>query len=120
MERGDSTSDISEATYLVTNMVASLERNGREAAIAATARHTGLSHWTVWGLLHNRRKAISTATLGAIRRAYLNLCERQIAHLKAEVNAIEDRCGEDADFTDLASEAVRLVARLKAARERAG
>lgn len=112
------TNDIGEAQYLVAALVDHRRTDGREAAIALAARAIGISRWTLWGIFYGTRKTITSDILGAIRREYLALCESQLRLLEAEVSAVRQRCGDTDAIVDLGAEAMRLVSRLREARER--
>lgn len=103
---------------MVLALVASERTDCREAAMKSVGRKIGLTKWAVWGLAYGRRKSVAHATMQALRRAYLDYCERQIVKLEAQLDAAEMRSGDD-DFRDLASEATRLVEKLREARKRA-
>lgn len=119
MAHGDFTqNDLAEARRLLETIVESKRGATRDEAIASTARSIGISRWSAWGLYYGKRKSIGYAALAAIRKAYLDLCRRQLSHLEAEIAGAETRCGTD-DFSDLGAEVARLVARLREARERA-
>lgn len=119
MSRRDFTNEIGEAQYLADRLVASHAGYGRQTAIQAAARAVGISKWTFWAILYGRRKSIGSDTINAIRREYLKLCERQLSHLKAEIEQLQERCGDDS-MVDLGDATARLVERLRQARSRQG
>lgn len=109
----DFNSDVGEAEYLVSALVASYPGDLREVAITKTADAVGISPWTAWGIFYGRRKAIGHAALTALRREYLRLCDRQIRHFVAEADEFKERCGENDTFQDIATAAEAVVARLR-------
>lgn len=93
---------------------------GQPSKLDSVARSVGMSKWSLWGLLRERRKVVGYSTLTKLRNAYLRHVERQIARLEAELDLLRaKRCG-DASLTSLGDAVARLVDRVKEARERAG
>lgn len=116
MPHGRFLNEADEARFLATALVESRADYGRDAAIDGAARSVGISRWSFWSLFYGKRKTVGHSVLASLRRQYLALCERQIAHLMDEMREVEG-CGDDA-FRDIATEAARVVARLKEARDR--
>jgi hypothetical protein len=66
----------------------------------------------------NGETAPSLAAFARIREGYLNLCERHIERLRAEVETDKARYGDDA-FADIDHEVKALAEKLRAAKEKA-
>jgi hypothetical protein len=69
----------------------------------------GLPFWTLENLRTGRAKTVEAGLFSRIRRAYLDLCERQVRQLQHEIE-LEKARGEDDDLFDLEREAARLAA----------
>lgn len=117
---GDFDNDAHEARRMVAALVEAFPAGCRDTAMKMVGHTVGLSRWSVWSLLYGRRKSVASNTMQALRRAYLELCERQIRKLKAELQAAEMRSGINDSFADLGREASALVEKLREARKRSG
>jgi len=76
----------------------------------------GLSRWTLNHLRTRRAKTVDAGTFQRIRSAYLDLCERQIANLKHELD-VERSVNPDAHMEDFEREASQLLAKVREAKK---
>lgn len=81
-------------------------------ALMRLERRYGIPFWSLNNLRTGRAKTVEAGLFAHIRSAYLDLCERQIAKLKHEIE-IEKAKASDASLEDLAREAEELAARLE-------
>lgn len=115
---GESTTD--EARAMVLALVNGMDAGSRELAVEQVSRRTGLGRWTVWRLFYGKQKSVAYSAMQALRKAYLDYAEKQLRKLAAEIRTAEMRRGHDDRFQSLASEASRLVDRLREARKNIG
>ena len=104
------------ATELVRKMIHT-ESNGpgdAENAMRRLARRYGIGFWTQDHLRKGRAKTINSVLLGRLRSAYIDMCERQLAHLQNEI-AIEKAAGDDT-LANLELEVAALAQKVAAAR----
>ncbi len=108
------------ATELVRKMI-HRESNGpgdAENAMRRIADRYGIGFWTQDHLRKKRAKTIDGSILSRIRRAYIDILERQLALLQAELDterAYEEAMGHDT-LADLELEVAALVQKVAAAR----
>jgi hypothetical protein len=76
----------------------------------------GLPFWTLNHLRTKRAKSIDATLFQRIRAAYLDMCERQIAHLRHELD-LEKEVNPDALMEDFESEASELLAKVREAKK---
>lgn len=79
-------------------------------------RRYGLPFWTLNHLRTRRAKTIDATLFHRIRAAYLDMCERQIAHLRHELD-LEKEVNPDALMEDFESEASQLLAKVREAKK---
>ena len=85
-----------------------------DGALPRIANRSGIGFWTLKHLHRRAAKTIAADVFGRLRNVYLDLCEREIRRLQAEIDI--ERAAGNADLEDFAAEAASLVARLQAAR----
>jgi len=90
----------------------------QSAAIERIARQTGVSKWTIEHLRKGRAKTVSAAIKEALRRAYLEACQRQITRLQHELALERAMGGHPGNLDDLEDEARLLAAKIAAAKTR--
>jgi hypothetical protein len=84
-------------------------------ALERVARNCGMGSRALRRLINGETKDPSISVFGRVRAAYLDLCERQIAKLKHEVEVDMARYG-DAAFADLGEEIQALAAKVRQAK----
>lgn len=87
-----------------------------EGALARLEQKYGISFWQLSHLRKGNAKTIETGLFQRIRGAYLDYCERQIAHLTHEL-AIEKALNADDSLEDLEREARHLASKIAAAKQ---
>lgn len=108
------------ATELVRKMI-HRESNGpgdAENAMRRIAERYGIGFWTQDHLRKRRAKTVDGSMLGRIRGAYIDMLERQMALLQAELDierAYEEAMGHDT-LADLELEISALAQKVAAAR----
>lgn len=109
--------DAAEAKRLLLVLRLHAKQRGYADSLWGAARMVGISRGTAENLLRQRRKSIPSRVLAAIRREYIRICMNQIAHLQAQVDDLQGKCGDDA-FENLGAAVARLVDQLREARQR--
>ena len=106
------------ATELVRKMihVESVGPGDAENAMRRLERRFGLGFWTLDHLRKGRAKTINSVLLSRLRRAYIDMCERQLRHLETEI-ATEKAAGDDT-LADLELEVAALAQKIATARAR--
>ena len=94
-----------------------LETRGGDthAALARLERRYGLGQRTIDHLRHGRAKSCDISLFARLRAAYLDLCERQLRKLEAEIAALKSMGSVDA-VEDIATAVSRLAAELEEAK----
>lgn len=98
-----------------------LEKEGRgwgdtSNALTRLSRRYGISYWTLYNLRIGRAKTVEASVFNRIRSAYRDMCERQIANLKHELE-VERAMNPDAFDEDFAREAEKLLAKARQAKK---
>lgn len=119
MQRGENNNDQDRARELSVGLVGYWRNVCRTDPIGKAAEAAGVGRWQLWAVYHGRRKVIPARLLEALRREYLRICELQVRQLEAQLEDLKRESGEDDFTTSIGAEASRLVAKLKASRERA-
>jgi hypothetical protein len=88
-------------------------------ALSRIEQRYGLSFWSLNNLRTGRAKTVEAGLLQRIRRAYVDMCERQIARLAHEVELERARDANAVD-QDLAAEIERLAAKVRASKAKRG
>lgn len=87
-------------------------------ALSRIERRYGIPFWSLNNLRIGRAKTVEAGLFQKIRKAYIDMCERQLAKLQHEI-AIE-RAKDASDVNeDLAAEIDRLAAKVRASKTKA-
>lgn len=104
-----------EAACRYASGLVELESRGsdNDAALHRIERRYGLSPHQITHLRSRRAKSVDAGLFARLRAAYIDLCERQVRRLQAQI-AVERATCDDDDLDDLAAEAAALARKVAA------